>query len=332
MQRAINSAVIGVCLLAPTFAVAQVPADLAPPQIPYLRDTEFSVEIQRASHSSPIDEITQLPLPPSENGAYDPECGPCAPPKCEFLPLAPLLWQPPLAGLRQPRMYVIPNNVENYSTRQTIDTAIGATVGLFRFRPSWTPGTEFEIDFFGVHFSRWSERHLAVAGDYRYGFPVTFQSGPWQGKIGYEHTSTHLGDDFIKASGQFKVQYVRDEVVFGLAYRWANEIRLYGEFGYAVYLGSPFREGPERFAWGIEWSRQQPTGWSGQPFAAFDMDLRPEQGYKANLSAQLGWQWIPVNQRASGRIALQYYDGYSPYGQFLLNREHWFGVGLFIDF
>jgi hypothetical protein len=141
-----------------------------------------------------------------------------------------------------------------------------------------------------------------------------------------------VGDDLIERTGQRKVQYVRDEFVLGLGYRWANQVRLYGEFGCAVYLGTPYAKGPERFAWGLEWSRQEPTGWRGQPFAAFDMDLRPEQDYEPNLSLQLGWQWIPENQRASARLVLQFYDGLSPYGQFIRIDERWVGVGLFVDF
>ncbi len=297
---------------------ADIPVSLAPPMVQPSAD--------RAYPSDAPDTAVALPLP------FEARPPALALPRWEFLPAEPLLWQPPLASLRQPRMFVIADSLDNASTSETINTAIGATVGLFRFRPCRWPHVEFEVDFFGVHFSRWSERHLAIAGDYRFGFPVTFRSGPWQGKVGYEHTSTHLGDDFIEISGQRKVQYVRDELVLGLAYRWWNQLRVYGELGIAVYLGSVYERSPERFNWGIEWSRQEPTGWKGQPFAAFDMDLRPEQNYDPNMSLQLGWQWIPVNQRTSGRLALQLYDGRSPYGQFITAREQWYGIGVFIDF
>jgi hypothetical protein len=306
-------------------ARADLPATLAAPQVP----APSTASSPFAAQSPRIGEAAMA----WDDGWNVDDRGPCANlPKWEFLPIAPLLWQPPYAGLRQPRMFVIPNDLSNQFTKDTIDTAIGATVGLFRYRPAWSGGTEFELDFFGVHQSRWSERHLSVAADYRYGFPITFRNGPWQGKIGYEHTSTHLGDDFIKTFNRFKVPYVRDEIVLGLAYRWWNTLRLYGELGLAPYMSSPNEKGPERFAWGVEWSRQEPTGWKGQPFAAFDMDLRPEQDYRPNLSLQVGWQWIPENQRVSGRLALQYYNGYSPYGQFLFDSERWYGLGLFVDF
>jgi hypothetical protein len=274
---------------------------------------------------------TDAPVRLTDIEPLGPDGPPAALPRCEMLPLH-LLWQPPLAGLRQPRMYVMPTSLDNDFTQQTIDTAIGGTIGLFRYRPTCWPESEFQLDFFGAHFSRWSERHLAVAGDYRYGFPVTFASGPWQAKLGYEHTSTHLGDDFIKSTGRFKVQYVRDDLVFGLAYRWWEQFRVYGEIGMAAYLGTPYSNGRERFAWGLEWSRQHPTGWKGQPFAAFNMDLRPEQDYSVNVSFQAGWQWIPEHQRVSARLALELYHGKSPYGQFLQDKERWVGLGFFLDF
>jgi hypothetical protein len=230
-------------------------------------------------------------------------------------------------------MFVQFNSLDNGYTRQNTDTAIGGEFGLFRFKSLAFPDTQYQIDFMGVHFSRWSERAWAVGGDYRYGFPVTFKSGPWEGKIGYEHTSTHVGDDFIKTHGRYKERYVRDEIVAGLSYRWWNQLRLYGEAAVAMWMASPVEKGSERYDWGFEWSRQEPTGWKGQPFAAFDMDLRPEQDFNPNICLQVGWQWIPCDQRTTSvRLAFEWYDGYAPYGQFFLMKDRWVGVGVFLDF
>lgn len=262
------------------------------------------------------------------------EAGPCwqePAPRFDLLPWQ-LLWQPPLANQRAPRMYAKATSLDNEFTQKNVDTALGGELGLVRYHPASWPEAEFQLDFFGVHFSRWANFHEAMAGDYRYGFPLTFRSGPWQAKFGYEHTSTHLGDDFIWIHNRFKVRYVRDELVLGLSYRWWNELRLYGEFGYALSIASPVMEGRERFDWGVEWSLQEPTGWKGQPFAAFDMDLRPEQQWQPNMTLQLGWQWIPNDRHGSFRLALELYDGFSPYGQFLTVRERWVGVGVFVDF
>lgn len=250
-------------------------------------------------------------------------------PGWSFLP-SRLLWQPPLASPRAPRMFVKSSSLKNGNTMETIDTAIGGEMGLFRYVPEGSD-TLWQIDLMAGNFSRWSQRHLAVATDYRFGFPITFRSGPWQGKFGYEHTSTHLGDDFIERTLRFRKNYIRDELVTGLSYRWWNALRLYGEAAYAAYIGALVERGGERFAWGVEYSKQQPTGWAGQPFGAFDMDLRPEQNWHANNDLQLGWQWIPPDQRMSLRFVGEYYNGNSPFGQFMLQREHWISWGFFLD-
>lgn len=256
---------------------------------------------------------------------------PWAEPGFDFLPWH-LLWEPPLASPHQPRMYAKLTTLSNENSTDTIDSAIGGTFGLFRYQPCCLPETAYQLDFFAVMFGRWSEFNSSVAADYRFGFPLTFRHGNWEGKIGYEHTSTHLGDDFIEKTGRRQVHYVRDEIVLGLAYRWWETFRVYGEFGYAYSFSSPVDNGRERFGLGVEWSRRRPTGWEGQPFAALDIDLRPEQGYTPNLTAQLGWQWVPRLGRPSARLALEYYNGKSPFGQFLTENEDWLGLGMYIDF
>lgn len=270
-------------------------------------------------------------------GPPDTDPGPCPPndmparPTWELLPLH-LLWQPPLASPHQPRVFIKATSLENTFTQTNIDTALGGTFGIVRFSPEGGPAGGVQLDFFGVNFGRWSERALSVASDYRYGFPLTFRHGPWQGKLAYEHTSTHVGDDVVQRFRRFKERYIRDEVVLGLAYRWFDQIRLYGEAAYAFSYASQTKSSRDRFAWGLEWSRQAPTGWRGQPFAAFDMDLRPELDYRPNVTLQVGWQWIPENRRCSVRAALELYDGRSAFGQFLTMKERWVGFGVFVDF
>ena len=82
---------------------------------------------------------------------------------------------------------------------------------------------------------------------------------------------------------------------------------------------------------GIEWT-PPPLGLrQGGPYAAFDMDLRSEQQYCPNVTAQLGWRW-PVGSRAAdhrsscARLAAEYYNGKSPYGRFLEDQETWWAL------
>ncbi|HEV3263584.1 MAG TPA: DUF1207 domain-containing protein [Gemmataceae bacterium] len=243
-----------------------------------------------------------------------------------------LLWEVPLAAQHEPRTYIKPTSLRDATTYSTIDTAIGGEFGLARLSVDGQPDWAIQQDVFAVVFSRWAHQHIGTGIDFRVGFPLTFARGPWEAKIGYEHTSTHLGDDFVEETGRFKKAYVRDEIVMGGAYRCWDQVRLYGQFGYGPYVNTPAGHQPERYDCGVEWSQQRSTGFRGQPFAACDVDLRPEQNFEPNLTAQVGWQWKQLGSRPALRTALEYYDGKSPFGQFFQDREKWLGVGIFLDF
>jgi hypothetical protein len=243
-----------------------------------------------------------------------------------------LLWEPPLANQLQPHSFLKPTTLSNANTSATIDTAIGGTLGLVRRSPGDDPNVGFQQDFFAVVFSRWAEANTSVGVDYRFGFPMTFAWGNWQAKIAYEHTSSHLGDQFIIETGQVRHGHVRDEGVVGLAYRFWQEVRVYGIAGYAASDSTEIGSAKARFDWGLEWSRHRTTGWKGQPYAAFDMELRADQNYTPDLTGQIGWEWKNIDSRTALRVALEVYDGDSPYGEFTLNHEQWIGVGVFLDF
>ncbi len=250
---------------------------------------------------------------------------------CTALPPT-LLWEPPLANPLQPRMRLLVNSLSNAHTHDTVDTAIGAEVGLARLSFAGHPEEGIQPDFFAVVLSRFASYRTLTAVDYRFGFPITFAWGDWQGKIGYEHTSTHLGDDFVRKTGQLKQGHIRDEIVVGCAYRVWQPVRLYGVFGYALSMDTPVGDKPDRFDWGVEWSRPGRTGAWGQPFAAFDMELRHDQDYQPNMTTQVGWQWRGEGNIPSLRVGLELYEGKSFYGQFFRDHEHWVGAGVYLDF
>jgi hypothetical protein len=253
-----------------------------------------------------------------------------------FVGLPPnLLWEPQMANPLQPRMYLDGTSLDNENTHNTVDTAIGGEAALVRVLPRAVPGLMVQEDFFAVVLSRWASYREAVASDYRFGFPTTFSYGNWQGKLGFEHTSTHLGDDFIKMHNRFKDGHIHDEVVAGLAYRFWNQVRVYGVLGLAPADSGGANGNGDRYNVGVEWSNARTTGWQGQPFAACDLELRADQDYQANVTTQAGWQWQRREcdcRATSFRIGLQYYDGKSPFGQFFRDRERFLGAGLWVDF
>ncbi|MGL4463729.1 MAG: DUF1207 domain-containing protein [Planctomycetia bacterium] len=241
--------------------------------------------------------------------------------KSEWLP-STLLWEVPLANQREPRTFVKFLSIDG---ERTIDAAAGGQFGLVRWSPCFEPDNGVQIDLFAVGFARVDEDSDVSATDYRLGVPLTYAKGPWQLKAAYEHTSSHLTDEFSTKSGTSEIDYQRDDLIFGIARRCWDEFRVYGQAGFGVFVGDALDDERARFNAGVEWNRLCPSGRSGYPFAALDVDLRAEQDYEANTTLQVGWQWRPNMNGRTARLALELYTGRSPYGQFFRNDEEWVG-------
>jgi hypothetical protein len=251
---------------------------------------------------------------------------------CYMLP-ATLLWQPPLASQWAPRNFAKATTLSNANTNNTINTALGGTMGLLRYGSADQPTEGIQTDIFGVILSRFALPGEAVAMDYRAGLIVTFGNGPWSGKIGYEHTSAHVGDELMDRTGRKHAGSLRDEFALGLAYRFLEQFRVYGQTAYAFGIANP-NANLRRDRWdvGLEWASPLATGWSGRPFAAADVEFRGDQNYGANLTTQIGLMWRAEDYGRSIRLALEYYNGQSPFGQFVTDKERWLGVSLLFDF
>jgi hypothetical protein len=247
-----------------------------------------------------------------------------------------LVWEPPFAIKREPRMQGLVTSLDNYQETWTLDTSAGTTVGFWRFEPVGRDAA-YQVDVFGVVHGRMTPGDLLVA-DYRFGIPFTARRGPWHFKLAYEHVSGHLQDDFIRNQPAFPLgEYIRDEAVFGVG-RWVGErLRLYGQVGYAFEMSYPRPVVEEDARWrfdvGFEWYCPEPTGWKGTPFVAVNLDSRGDSDFDTGVTAQAGWLWRnPYQRLANVRLFVEYTNSYSPYGQFFRDKEDFYGVGLACDY
>jgi hypothetical protein len=244
-----------------------------------------------------------------------------------------LIWEPPLADKWAPRFQVMPTTLSNNFTQRTLDNSIGGTLGLLRIEPAnWAAA--IQIDVFALVNTRISSYDVLVDSDYRYGFPVTFARGAWFGKIGYEHFSSHLGDETIVRTGRAPIDYIRDEIALGVG-RWLFDYRarVYGQMAWAFNQVIPGNPSPFRFDVGAEWICNRATGCWGKPFAAVNLNFNGANDYDPNLTLQLGWQWRdPTRRLGQCRLFGEYYTGHSPFGQLFQERESWFGFGAAFDY
>jgi hypothetical protein len=276
----------------------------------------------------------RLPIDPTVVIPGDPACGDVFAPawRITYLP-ATLLWQPPLAQPGQPRTYLLDSSAEEYYTNDTVDTAIGGTFALARYGACDDPRHAVQADFFAVVFSRFAQTSRLLDSDYRFGFIGTFAWGGWEGKFGYEHTSTHIGDEYLDEVLDFRKELIRDELVIALGYRWLNQFRFYGQVAYSLDIRTPGIESQrDRWNFGAEWYENVKSPWYGQPYAAVDADLRGDQDYQFNFTGQVGWMWRDPAKRPFFRLLAQYYNGRSIYGHFSDEDESWYALGMAMDY
>lgn len=212
------------------------------------------------------------------------------------------------------------------------DVALGGHVGILRYGSTdvlYPQG--WQIDIEGAAFPRLtldSQRDL-VSADFRFGVPITVRRGRWEGKLGYYHLSSHMGDEWMLRTGASRRNYVRDTLVLGVAMRACRDWRLYAEAGWAFYIAGGSK--PWEFQFGIDYSPLRPTGPTGVPFMAINTRLRQEVDFGGNMTFQAGWQW----RGRSGhlfRTGLHYLNGLSDQAQFLHEHEQQVGVGLWYDY
>lgn len=213
------------------------------------------------------------------------------------------------------------------------DIALGGRAGIFRY------GTEdplrpegFQLDVEGAGLPRLDLEHERdlMAVDFRFGVPLTFGIGRYQTKFGYYHLSSHLGDEYmVRWNTLDRINYSRDVLIWGHSFFLTDDVRLYGEAGWAFQADGGSK--PWEFQFGAEYSPLASTGPRGAPFLAVNGHLREELDFGGNVVVQAGWQWRG-NSGQRFRTGVEYYAGKSDQFEFFNRYENKVGVGIWYDF
>ncbi|MEZ4415293.1 MAG: DUF1207 domain-containing protein [Gemmatimonadota bacterium] len=191
---------------------------------------------------------------------------------------------------------------------RTVEAAVGAVV-LAQFN-----GSKRSFDF--------------VNADFIVGLPLAVRSGPWSGRARLYHWSSHLGDEFLLATG-----IERFEVSLGALELLAARDHRYGR----VYAGGElwFARVPSRLpTWvghaGLELRGGSSVGWMDdlgiRGLAAFHLragDFGAER--PLGVSSRAG---LEMGRTRPWAVLFDYYDGPSPHGQFFDRSLRWYGVSI----
>jgi len=213
------------------------------------------------------------------------------------------------------------------------DLTAGGRVGLWRYGTTLDERPQgWQLDIEGAAMPRLDlerDRDL-VSADFRFGLPLTYGNDYYQGKFGYYHLSSHLGDEFLLANPGFtRLNYSRDELVWGHSLTPCEYLRLYVEAGWAFY--SDISE-PWAFQFGVDWAPTDATGARGAPFAAINAHLRQEVDYGGNLVVQVGWAWRRSPVSGMFRCGFEYYGGKSDQFAFFNESEQRVGLAIWYDY
>jgi Protein of unknown function (DUF1207) len=213
------------------------------------------------------------------------------------------------------------------------DSTLGGQMGLFRFGTddtAWPQGWQLDVEGSAQVRLDPDENLDLRSVDYRIGAPLTYGYGRHRLKLGYYHLCSHLGDEFLAAHPSFRhVNFVRDVLTLGYAYYLTENLRVYGEVGWA-FSDDVSQEWEVQF--GVDYAPARPTGLRGAPFFALHGHLREELNYSGNFVLQAGWAWRGERSSHLLRSGLFYYNGLSDQYSFYRNFEQQIGAGVWYDY
>ena len=209
----------------------------------------------------------------------------------------------------------------------------GGRIGMLRVESS-APGGRFwqvslDAGLEGLFDSQF--KNDAVGWDGNYGVTVTTATltSPLAYKVAVLHQSAHLGDEYQERTGTMRINYTREELAVGVAWRFRPRWRAYGEAAFAYIMRS---DNQERWRWqsGVEYEAR-PTVFGGRMawYGAADVSALQERDWRLDTALQGG-----LVSRVGGhayRLFVQWYDGRVALGQFSMYSEAALSLGFKLD-
>lgn len=157
--------------------------------------------------------------------------------------------------------------------------------------------------------------------DFSLAFPVDYINGLFGLRAMYWHTSSHLGDDFIKSNGILPgdiSKHVTDDLRVLASYQVLAWLRVYGGAGHAFNL-IPDTSKNNRLHSGFEASRAMGRK---SVFLASDLQAVQRFGWNPSFTGRVGGRYAGDKSAVSGYV--EFFSGRSLYlGLAGLQETHW---------
>ena len=212
---------------------------------------------------------------------------------------------------------------------------IGGRLGLLRLFPTHHADRGIQLNLNGAFLGMFDREHSLdnIGWDGLYGLDLSWQpASNVSFKIGLNHDSSHVGDEFAERTGIRRIDYTRQEYVLGLSFSGLHYFRVYGETGYAFDLRNEELQGKWRVQGGLEFVKADCL-WNGQMgcYAAIDLNAYEESDWDPDVTVQAGLT-VPVHRiNRTFRLGVEYRDGRSLIGEFSRYDETYWAWGIWID-
>jgi hypothetical protein len=206
----------------------------------------------------------------------------------------------------------------------------GESLGLVRW-----DGQSFQsqLSFLAGVFSQfdWSTPSKDLLNtDFTFGIAATHRWNSFTGRLQYYHQSSHLGDELLLHNPIPRLNYSYEALEDVLAL----ESPLYRIYGSAEYLVS--RDPTYLKRWNFHSGAELRGGDSPaffRPVAGLDVMWKKQHPDGFDLSVKAGLEMgKPAMRDRHLRLMLEFYDGYSPYGQFFDLKIRYWGVGVYVGY
>lgn len=244
------------------------------------------------------------------------------------------VFRPLVADPAAPRTFVSMLSLHTPTDRATIASlGTGVNFGLYRW-PGARIGDGWQVSIFGAVSSQFNLDRPAddlINSDYRVGVPITYKHGGFSARASFWHQSSHLGDELIfSGNAPQRVDISFESLDFVLAWERGGWRPYAG--GYYLLSGLPgvHRNGGHA---GLDYAGEAPLLAGGRLVGGLDLKWFEETDWRSGASLKLGLEFGPRRPERRGiTVLFEYYDGFSPFGQFYRNDITAYGLAVQFDF
>ncbi len=238
------------------------------------------------------------------------------------------------ALLADPREMQISAAYYRLGGQNTGDVGLGHSWGMAR----WNLADRWQVqsDIAGLAYSRFrvsgSVNELQTI-DFVGELPLTLRRDGFSGRAMLFHQSSHLGDDYIRRTGDLGFRYSVDGLRALLSQEF-HSLRVYGGGGYLLHtVPAPQRGmlqgGVELVSPGLPWFKGKHPSYL---YLAEDVQSRQDVGWNVNSRSVLGVRVKAEGSDRAVRFQVGRFQGHSPFGQFFRRKEQFSDVTIVVEF